>query len=67
MNSRSEKYVFEPAVDSDGSGILALLEEEASTGPILLKYTRRPDPVESFRRDCDSDIIVGRDQEKGSS
>ena len=65
MNSRSEKYVFEQAIEADAPGILALLEEEASRGAISLKYTRRPDPVESFGRDCDSDIIVGRDLENG--
>lgn len=62
----SDRFVLEPAVATDASEILGILEENPLPGPISLIYTRRPDAYRSFmaegREAC---VIVCRDTQDG--
>jgi len=66
MNSRNERYIFETARPEDAGEILEILEEIDFKGKISLTFTRRPDPIASFRKEGKRvDILVSRDTREG--
>lgn len=66
MNSRNERYTFETARPEDAGEILEILEEIDFKGRISLTFTRRPDPIASFRKEGERvDILVSRDTREG--
>ncbi|MCR4658425.1 MAG: hypothetical protein K5770_19680 [Lachnospiraceae bacterium] len=48
---------FQFATESDGDGILKIMEGDAVKGDINLLYTRRPDPVASFFMESGRSVI----------
>ena len=51
MSSRNDRYNFETARPEDAGEILEILEEIDFKGKISLTFTRRPDPVASFKKE----------------
>ena len=57
--------ILREATDADGPAILDLLELTAAKGNIQLLYTRRPDPIASFKREApDAKVLVWTDAGK---
>lgn len=54
----AERFVFAEARQEDAPEILEILEDEPFNGKISLMYTRRPDPLVSYRLEGDEAIIA---------
>jgi len=60
------KFIVERAKASDAGQILSIIEDIDFNGKISLLFTRRPDPITSFRHEGEQvDTIVCREKEKG--
>jgi len=65
MSSPNNRFIFRLADPQDNLNILDILEEEAFSGIISLKYTRRPDALLSFSAEGEEvQIVVCWDQQE---
>jgi hypothetical protein len=58
MNYPNNRFVYAEARQEDASEILEILEDEPFNGRISLMYTRRPNPLASYRLEGDEAIIA---------
>ncbi|MCF8018017.1 MAG: GNAT family N-acetyltransferase [Vallitaleaceae bacterium] len=58
MNTRSKNFEFREASMNDGAKMLEILEEPDFQGNISIIYTRRPNPVISFKAEGNDVIIM---------
>ena len=67
MSTRSDRFFYRLATPADSSQILEVMEEGGFSGPISVRYTRRPDPVASLLQEGEQVVIpvmVDRDHNR---